>query len=405
MAKRQSERGFLSPGDKYVCSNCFGDYAIQEFIKAEANYLECSYCVTISDDIPIARHIDDVIEFILEGIETEWDDPRNGVMYDSGEGGWIGIEVIDTEELLIRLDLGLHNEELLDDITESIFQTEWCRNDPYGDRPHEEWYYDWEEFSEQIKHHVRYVFYNIHNKQADEFGIEKEPHEILEKIGIIAINLRLIRILQKGTTIFRCRVTREGKIFSTVDELGPPSPQDAKYANRMSPAGIPMFYGAFDIETTIAETFSENDEYATIVAFKTLKNIKILDLTNLPRFPSIFDQLENILRPSIIFMESFLRDLSKPIEKNDKVHIEYVPTQVVTEYFRHIFQDEDGMPVKGIIYPSSKTPGGISCVLFIKKENCIEDDIKRKYDFPRLEAEPILSMDSSSIKTIKNPIK
>jgi hypothetical protein len=56
--------------------------------------------------------------------------------------------------------------------------------------------------------------------------------------------------------------------------------------------------------------------------------------------------------------------------KDGREHIDYVPTQVVTEYFRHVFKDGDGQPVKGILYPSARQDGGVCCVLFFEADQC-----------------------------------
>src|SRR5262249_23506696 len=58
--------------------------------------------------------------------------------------------------------------------------------------------------------------------------------------------------------------------------------------------------------------------------------------------------------------------LAKPIKKDDREHIEYVPTQVVTEFLRHEFRTEGGHRVKGIIYQSARNGKGKCCVLFVR---------------------------------------
>jgi hypothetical protein len=40
------------------------------------------------------------------------------------------------------------------------------------------------------------------------------------------------------------------------------------------------------------------------------------------------------------------------------LRFEYVPTQVVAEYFRRVFEDNTGNPVEGILYDSSQLDGG-----------------------------------------------
>ncbi|HSH58318.1 MAG TPA: RES domain-containing protein, partial [Acidimicrobiales bacterium] len=50
---------------------------------------------------------------------------------------------------------------------------------------------------------------------------------------------------------------------------------------------------------------------------------------------------------------------------------DYVPTQVFTEYVRHVLGDRDD-PVRGIRYGSAVRPDGVSWVLFIGPEGCTE---------------------------------
>jgi hypothetical protein len=67
----------------------------------------------------------------------------------------------------------------------------------------------------------------------------------------------------------------------------------------------------------------------------------------------------------------FIKDFRKPIDRKDRAHIDYVPTQIVTEYFRHIFEYK-GHNVDGIIYPSSKGSGREAVVIFANNEQCLE---------------------------------
>jgi hypothetical protein len=53
-------------------------------------------------------------------------------------------------------------------------------------------------------------------------------------------------------------------------------------------------------------------------------------------------------------------------------HVEYVPTQIVTEFFRHAFREHDGSAIDGIRYPSSKNRGGANVVLFTSSSGCVD---------------------------------
>lgn len=220
------------------------------------------------------------------------------------------------------------------------------------------------------------------------------PYDILYEIGSNVDRLNLVISLPVSTDFVRVRVSENNVGYSTVAELGPPPVNKCVSSNRMSPAGIPMFYGAFNEATALAETTKETDHYATVGTFKTMREIKVLDLTKLPFVPSIFDRKKRDDRQPIFFMRDFLRDFTKPVDKNGSEHIEYVPTQVVTEYFRHIYRHNDKKKLDGIIYPSSVSKGGKACVLFCNAENCTQDDQAMKDEI-------LLSLCTKSIKTIK----
>src|SRR5712692_1043203 len=76
---------------------------------------------------------------------------------------------------------------------------------------------------------------------------------MLDEIGDAVEEVELVRELPAGTRFFRGRVGPKTKPYRSARKLGPP-PQGRTIANRMSPAGIPMFYGALDEFTAIAET-------------------------------------------------------------------------------------------------------------------------------------------------------
>ncbi len=382
--KEQLIRGYFDIGEKYVCENCFDDYAIKEFIVENAVKKHCDYC-GLSSNKKISAPIDDVLSFIMDGIYSGWSDPGDeGVPWESREGGWQGY-VIDSYDLIRdQWIVPTENEEILEDITNAIAEMQWCRKNFYQLPLDDALIFGWERFSKKVKHSTRYVFFQA----RDESNTYEDPDDIptyamLEKLENIISEANLIKNINKGKKIFRVRIHNPSEIFNTAKDLGTPKLVYAKFSNRMSPAGIPMFYGAFSIKTAIAETFEKGHKepkVATIATFKTTKNLKILDLTNLPDIPSIFDPEKRNIRSGIIFLHSFVIDVSKPIIKDGKEHIEYVPTQIFTEYFRHIFVDKDNDNINGIFFNSSKDSDGVSCVLFFENKNCCDSPDATKSD-------------------------
>lgn len=65
-----------------------------------------------------------------------------------------------------------------------------------------------------------------------------------------------------------------------------------------------------------------------------------------------------------LFLEAFVSAISVPVKGDGSEHIDYVPTQVVSEYFAKAFQLEDETRLDGMLYPSSVAPGGKNLVLF-----------------------------------------
>ncbi len=92
------------------------------------------------------------------------------------------------------------------------------------------------------------------------------------------------------------------------------------------------------------------------------------------RPPSVFDSVGQPLIHAIRFLTEFATDISSPITRNTKEHIEYVPTQIVTEYFRKVFRFNEDDQFDGLAYRSSKNPDGLAFVLFCENTQIINLD-------------------------------
>jgi RES domain len=137
-----------------------------------------------------------------------------------------------------------------------------------------------------------------------------------------------------------------------------------------------MFYAAFDEATAIAETVVRHDgepAERTTGTFRVLKDLIVRDLVDLPGVPSIFDgDQTNLNRPALSFLHDFVEDLTKPIEKDGREHVEYVPAQIVTEYVRYRLSERVGKEIVGIRYRSARNTDGVGCVLFYSGEDLRE---------------------------------
>ncbi|WP_158108710.1 HEPN-associated N-terminal domain-containing protein [Vibrio furnissii] len=372
----EQELGYSSCGNKTVCSACFEESGIQSYIEENASDTSCSYCNSSGDHI-VACQVDDVIEYILKSLRFEWGDPSDeGLPYESREGGWQYSEVLDSWDLLDECNVGARHEELLNDIRHSISDLQWCKKNPYSLTEDRVLLYGWEGFSKFVMNEARYVFFKASNPNYDsEQYDEMNPIDILDSLGVMVRSLNLVTEIPTSTELVRVRIVDCAEILTSAKELGAPAREFAKMPNRMSPAGISMFYGAFDLETAISETYSPKEgetKKAVCGYFKPKRDLKVIDLSKALYMPSLFDEYERDNRVYIPFVRDFMDDFTKPIDREDRAHIDYVPTQIVTEYFKFIFKYENELSVDGIIYPSSKSKGKKAIVLFANSENCVD---------------------------------
>lgn len=384
-AKELFERGLSEVGGS-VCARCFDDRGLADFVKANAIDHECEFCGRSSTSKAIAASLDDVIEYILDCIERDYEDPAESVGWCSEDGGYL-LSVLNTDELLTD-ELGLdlpndHDQELFEKICDGLGggSRQWVRHDPYGAAPEQVSIWSWERFSTVVKHERRFFFQNHSGKKPDDFDELLLPSELLKRIGTFSLDHSLVRSLPKGTTLYRVRKAKPGEHFSTPLELGPAPIERCLWPSRMSPAGIPMFYGADDVTTALKETVDDSATYF-VGTFETTRKAHILDLTNVPRVPSIFepisDTAESDPRHELEFLHSFVHDVSQPIDRKNRAHVDYVPTQVVAEYLRG-FELPGGRRLDGIKYTSAQNAPRACYVLFGGQETIIpsEEDAKR----------------------------
>ena len=199
----------------------------------------------------------------------------------------------------------------------------------------------------------------------------RRPSDILERIGQGIEELDLIDSISTTKPIYRGRMHNESESPNDSTTLGSPPDIYAGY-NRMNPEGISMFYGAFDPITSRVEIWDNAYTRMTMGKFYSTRELKVIDFTKLDsiEYPSLFDVDKYDIRMLLGFYREFVKQITSPVEDKDK--LEYIPTQVVTEYFRHVFSYK-GNKVDGIIYKSSKDKGEVCTVLFVDNSQCKDD--------------------------------
>jgi hypothetical protein len=348
-----------------VCAACFGDDDIQAFIRSIIDSNECDFCGRKSRTRLIAAPLDEVFDFIFVAIDREYDRAANALGWDSGKGGYQGSHW-DSPDLLESIGLELPNDDgpLFDILAECLGDEVWCERDPYALREDERLVGSWEEFCSSIKHERRYFFLRSKKKRFD--GEYVAPSDVLRFISQTVKNFGLVRKLPKGSIVYRARQQRAGQVLRSPYDFAPPPVELAIRPNRMSPAGIVMFYGSEERDTAVAEIDDDPVLGISVGTFRTVRNATILDLTRLPKRLGFFEQQSHtseVNRYALEFLHRFVRSLAAKVQPDGREHIEYVPTQVVTEWFRSAFRHRK-KPIDGISYMSAQRTGGRSLVLF-----------------------------------------
>jgi RES domain-containing protein len=260
------------------------------------------------------------------------------------------------------------NEQVLEEIVSSFGDETWCDENPYGFSGVERYAVSWSAFCRTVKHQTRY-FFSESAELEERFGSDNELipvptmlaniAEILQSAGV---NIRL----SANSPLFRVRPHKPEVDCASAVELGPP-PEDIASNSRMSAAGVSVFYGAFELETAIAEIVPglprRHGKVLTCAEWRTTRELHLADLTRLPPLGSRYAERREDRAP-YVFLKHFVEELTRPVVHDGKEHIEYVPTQILTEYLRLYYKPGPGHALDGIIYPSAQRKGGRSVVLF-----------------------------------------
>lgn len=358
------------------CVNCFNDEEIIEQIAEKNDIQNCDFC---DSESVYTIAVEELGLFIREGFERAYEhvEEFTGAMWDSdsssyisGNGQEAGESVLDILYWENPIFSDLHDVEsaskLLSELIDSTGLTmsdiqDGCidhmsdifnpcfvfKNDLFGVESTLE-YSSWGKFKHLCKYYNRYFDVGTGNTHRE---------DLLNKLGDL---FQLMGgKLEVDTILFRARkYEMNDKNANWYREI---SPAPAKYAvnNRMSPAGISYTYLATHIETTLKEIRTNKGDHVLIGELQPIFELDILDLTKKIEiktksiFKKDYNHNDNWVNE---FISNFIVEISKPINENEK-NIEYVATQLLSEYIRKIGFD-------GIKFESSIASGTFNYVLF-----------------------------------------
>jgi hypothetical protein len=358
------QRGFGDTSDRTVCLDCIHDDGLREQVATSRTAAACTFCGRDSgdDSAPIAADFEVLMRAVMGAI---------AFMYDRSEETLYWSDDVtpryESWEVAEAVCAGVVADNVLEAIQDALDPDEW-NEDPGALRPDVALASAWGGFAEKVKHETRFVFLALPEERSshpDEFTTT----EILEALVKIIEVREALRDLPAGTKFWRGRmVDKPEPLEFDASMLGSPPLMRAS-ANRMSPAGISMFYGCVDVATVVAEIGAHSAKrYAAVGEFESVKPLRVVDLARLPPIPSLFNPERRDGYYELAFLHAFAKDLSAPVALDGREHIDYVPTQVVTEYLRWL----PSFDADGILFSSAQN-GGTSCVIFCGPEGCADE--------------------------------
>jgi hypothetical protein len=186
--------------------------------------------------------------------------------------------------------------------------------------------------------------------------------------------------------IYRGRLANDdaasaGILRQRISQLGAARPGKAG-SGRMNPAGISVFYGAFDPITCVAELRVPVGGSAIIGRFEILRPLRVLDLTRLEaaqRRISYFEPNYAELQGYAGFIHGFHAEVKRAVIPG-RATLDYLPTQIVAEY---LWARADP-PFDGLIFGSSQltnTQNNIALFPHASIVDGADDEAERKIHF------------------------
>lgn len=365
--------------NKNICSDCVVDDALRVLVNQKLTSVTCDYCGEDGEDGEggfIATPFDFVMERIYESVIKEFSDAQD-VQVPWIEGEWFLAQKY-TDTVLEYFDPGW-GDDFLEDIAQcfepNIYWVKHSEGDWSIEDPSKTLQYGWSRFKEQVLTKTRYLFMLEASDEQQESRLDHIPiAKMLDALGVVCREENLVKTVPAGTEFFRVRSAKSNEVFTEFSELGVP-PVGKAGSGRMNPGGISYLYLAYSQDTAEKETLTWGKKVKKwyVAKFNSKVDLQIIDFSQMPLIPSLFEPNKYESRHNRYFLHDFIDDLIKPVKKDEKEHVDYVPTQIVSEYFRHEFKIDDSKGIIGIRYPSVKDEGGTNLAVF---SSC-NDELKK----------------------------
>lgn len=342
-----------------LCSDCVGDPEVGKWIRTNGSRARCENCGRRRKSVSLeqlAELVDGVYRDFYSPGEME---PRFSRDDDHVEYQQSGESPVDIVQEMLEVDyeiaekiVGLLADAEAYSVARDGADAFYDDSGGYVFIPHAVWPHEQNEAWRRFEERVRYVrrFYDDEGRASlDELLGDVEaagwagapsPVRVLKP----GEDLRIYRARRTDTAAGSRKVLKDPRA-----ELGPP-PRDLRMGGRMNAPGIAIFYGALSIETCIAEIRPAVGGQVVVGAFEAVRPLKLLDLSvfrYLPPFGSMFRPRFREELARWRFLMGFHDIVSRPIQPHEEF-LEYVPTQVVADYFANV------LGFDGVIYSSAQ---------------------------------------------------
>jgi hypothetical protein len=369
MATRKKNVGFDQSDP--ICGECILEDGLADYIRRVGARAKCACCARVRKVVPI----EDIGAFMYPVLKDH---------FVPGEDGWVAHMDDDNGhfeqegESLTDILLDILGEEppFLDELEEAI-RAQDPSNPMDGDYPYFDdsvlfrprrlllnaRYESWQGVLDELRHSRRFFSEKAKSFFKELFG-DIDRLQAYEGGQLCPV----VRTLPVGSMLYRARSCDESElrrrvVARTSTELGPP-PREHARAGRMNAAGVPVFYGALDGATCIAEVRPPLRGKVAVAEFATTRRLRLVDFRRLEtaRYgvppislfqPDYDEQMEKQL-----FTLRLHRLISAPVLPGNES--DYLITQAMAEYLAHV-RDPN---FDGVSFSSAQKADGTNVVLF-----------------------------------------
>ena len=364
---------FPYSGEKQVvCANCIEDDTVRSIICRTNEELRCDFC---DQSDPPFGDVQELFEYVYRSLLLEYGDPlHHAIFWDKEEGSWIGIEELDTHDVLNEADSPLGDGSTLAEAFADSIYHDWYRTGSEVGTIEERAIWSWDSFEQRLLNGPRLLFSLSESDLHSPAELSaRDLFRFLAKLGE-QLQRDFVKKVNTGLCLFRARASSD-EYLSSPDELGSP-PASRTLSQRLSQAGVTCFYASEDMETAIAEIKAEDTKHISIGHWENTEPLIYADFASHFELPSLFDHAVSGKRRYILFVREFVDRITRPVNEILGEANSYLATQLLGEFLRYYLPTEWKQGVDAVRFPSNIRPGGVNWVLFGQPDRENEQRIK-----------------------------